>query len=105
MKVTPPVSAPNDIADFIALRRRLHAAPELSREEFATSALVAELLTGWGYEVATGIGGAGVVAYGRPVASLIGSASISARSPIVRSPAPAVSVATTPAPPMPVATS
>ncbi|MDF2982761.1 MAG: Catalyzes the cleavage of p-aminobenzoyl-glutamate to p-aminobenzoate and glutamate, partial [Devosia sp.] len=62
MKVTPPVSAPNDIADFIALRRRLHAAPELSREEFATSALVAELLTGWGYEVATGIGGAGVVA-------------------------------------------
>ncbi|KQW74048.1 amidohydrolase [Devosia sp. Root413D1] len=62
MKVTPPLTAPNDIADFIALRRRLHAAPELSREEFATSALVAELLTGWGYEVATGIGGAGVVA-------------------------------------------
>lgn len=62
MKVTPPLTAPNDIADFIALRRRLHAAPELSRAEFATSALVAELLTGWGFEVATGIGGAGVVA-------------------------------------------
>lgn len=62
MKVTPSISAPNDIADFIALRRRLHAAPELGLQEFATSALVAELLTGWGYEVATGIGGTGVVA-------------------------------------------
>jgi hippurate hydrolase len=62
MKVTPPLAAPRDLADFIALRRRLHAAPELSREEFATSALVAELLRGWGYEVETGIGGAGVVA-------------------------------------------
>ncbi len=53
---------PTDIADFVALRQRLHAAPELGREEAATSALVAELLTGWGYEVATGIGGTGVVA-------------------------------------------
>jgi hippurate hydrolase len=58
MKVTPPTS----IADFIDLRHRLHAAPELSGKEFGTSALVAELLAGWGYEVATGIGGTGVVA-------------------------------------------
>jgi hippurate hydrolase len=58
MKVTPPSS----IAEFVKLRHRLHAAPELSTEEAATSALVAELLTGWGYEVATGIGGHGVVA-------------------------------------------
>ncbi|MGN6486694.1 MAG: M20 aminoacylase family protein [Devosia sp.] len=58
MKVTPPRS----IADFVALRQRLHAAPELSTEEFATSALVAELLAGWGFDVATGIGGTGVVA-------------------------------------------
>ena len=58
MKVTPPSS----IADFIALRQRLHAAPELSEKEFATSTLVAELLRGWGYEVATGVGGTGVVA-------------------------------------------
>lgn len=58
MKVTPP----NTIADFVALRQRLHAVPELSREEAETSALVAELLSGWGYEVATGIGGHGVVA-------------------------------------------
>lgn len=56
------VTSPRSIADFIGLRHRLHAAPELSREEFATSALVAELLTGWGYEVATGVGGSGVVA-------------------------------------------
>lgn len=58
MKVTPP----RTIDDFIALRQRLHSTPELSREEAETSALVAELLTGWGYEVATGIGGHGVVA-------------------------------------------
>src|SRR6218665_2659995 len=58
MKVTPPSST----NEFIELRRRLHAAPELSTEEAATSALVAELLRGWGYEVATGIGGHGVVA-------------------------------------------
>lgn len=62
MKVTPPISAPRSIADFITLRRRLHAAPELSLKELATSALVVELLEGWGYEVATGIGGTGVVA-------------------------------------------
>ncbi len=48
--------------DPIALRHRLHAAPELSRQETATAALVADLLEGWGYEVARGIGGAGVVA-------------------------------------------
>ena len=48
--------------DPIALRRKLHAAPELSRDERATSMLVADLLEGWGYDVARGIGGAGVVA-------------------------------------------
>ena len=62
MKVTLPIFSPRSIDDFVALRRHLHAAPELSREEVATSALVAELLTGWGYEVATGVGGTGVVA-------------------------------------------
>jgi len=51
----------SDIAEFVALRRRLHSQPELAYEEKNTSALVAELLTGWGYEVATGIGGTGVV--------------------------------------------
>src|SRR5690348_2934030 len=48
--------------DPIAFRRTLHAAPELSGKEHATSALVADLLEGWGYEVARGVGGTGVVA-------------------------------------------
>jgi hippurate hydrolase len=61
MKVTLATFAPRNTDDFIGLRRRLHTAPELGRKEFATSALVAELLLGWGYEVATGFGGTGVV--------------------------------------------
>ena len=56
------MSLPDSIADFIALRHRIHAAPELGHREFGTSALVAQLLEGWGYEVATGVGGTGVVA-------------------------------------------
>ena len=48
--------------DPIAFRQKLHAAPELSRAEHATSALVADLLEGWGYEVTRGVGGTGVVA-------------------------------------------
>ncbi len=48
-------------AEFVALRHRLHQQPELAYGEFKTSALVAGLLTDWGYEVATGIGGTGVV--------------------------------------------
>jgi hippurate hydrolase len=48
--------------DPVAFRRKLHAAPELSREEHATSALVADLLERWGYDVARGVGGTGVVA-------------------------------------------
>ncbi|KQN72487.1 M20 aminoacylase family protein [Devosia sp. Leaf64] len=55
------MSLPSTIDDFVALRRRLHAAPELGRAEVATSKLVAELLEGWGYEVATGLGVTGVV--------------------------------------------
>lgn len=62
MKTSQPPFAPQTLDDFIALRRHLHAHPELSREEVATSALVAQLLTGWGYEVVTGIGGTGIVA-------------------------------------------
>src|SRR5687768_14475148 len=48
--------------DAVAFRRKLHAAPELSREEHTTSTLIADLLGGWGYEVARGVGGTGVVA-------------------------------------------
>ncbi|MDR3473611.1 MAG: M20 family metallopeptidase [Devosia sp.] len=48
-------------AEFVALRHQLHREPELAYSEFKTSALVAELLGSWGYEVATGVGGTGVV--------------------------------------------
>ncbi len=43
-------------------RHRIHAWPELGFEEERTSALVAEVLTGLGLEVHTGLGGTGVVA-------------------------------------------
>jgi hippurate hydrolase len=49
------------LADFTALRRDLHAHPELGLEEHRTAALVAERLKSWGIEVHTGIGGTGVV--------------------------------------------
>lgn len=47
--------------EFIALRRDIHQHPELSFKEHRTSALVAERLAGWGYEVTTGLAGTGVV--------------------------------------------
>lgn len=47
--------------EMIALRRHIHAHPELSFEEFATADLVAGKLTEWGYEVHRGLGGTGVV--------------------------------------------
>ena len=59
---TPPLNVPRDIADFVALRHRIHASPELGHNELATSALVAGLLKHWGYDVASGVGGTGVVA-------------------------------------------
>ncbi|WP_424945358.1 M20 aminoacylase family protein [Burkholderia anthina] len=46
---------------MIALRRRLHAHPELGFDEHATSELVAGCLTTWGYRVTRGLGGTGVV--------------------------------------------
>lgn len=48
--------------EFAALRRDLHAHPELAFEEHRTSELVAGLLSEWGYEVTRGVGGTGVVA-------------------------------------------
>ena len=47
--------------EFIAIRRDLHAHPELAFEERRTSDLVAERLTAWGYQVHRGLGGTGVV--------------------------------------------
>ncbi|MGR3375720.1 M20 aminoacylase family protein [Salipiger abyssi] len=50
-----------DLAALTALRRDLHAHPELGFEEHRTAALVAERLRALGYETETGIAGTGVV--------------------------------------------
>src|SRR5688500_15298985 len=46
---------------FIDIRRDIHRHPELGFDEHRTSALVAERLEAWGYEVERGLGGTGVV--------------------------------------------
>ncbi|GGH64244.1 hypothetical protein GCM10010975_30860 [Comamonas phosphati] len=48
--------------EFIAIRRDIHAHPELAFEERRTSDLVAQRLASWGYQVHRGLGGTGVVA-------------------------------------------
>ncbi|MCV9947039.1 MULTISPECIES: M20 aminoacylase family protein [unclassified Rhizobium] len=48
--------------EIIALRHDLHQYPELAFQELRTSKLVATHLSSWGYEVATGIAGTGIVA-------------------------------------------
>ncbi|WP_373321184.1 M20 aminoacylase family protein [Paraburkholderia flagellata] len=58
--MTPDVT-PDLEREMIALRRQIHAHPELSYEEFVTSDLVASRLAEWGYTVHRGIGGTGVV--------------------------------------------
>jgi hippurate hydrolase len=50
-----------DISRFVALRRDIHAHPELGFEEHRTSKIVADLLREWGIEVHTGVAGTGVV--------------------------------------------
>ena len=57
-----------------ALRRDLHAHPELCFEEVRTSDLVADTLTGWGIEVHRGLGKTGVVGViqGRPGPRAVG---------------------------------
>jgi len=57
--VLPEVAAIE--AEMIALRRELHAQPELGFEEHATSALAASKLEAWGYRVTRGVGGTGLV--------------------------------------------
>ena len=47
--------------EFISLRRDIHSHPELAFQEHRTAALVADKLEGWGYAVARGLGGTGVV--------------------------------------------
>ena len=48
-------------AEMTAIRRDIHAHPELGFEEHRTSDLVAEKLTDWGIEVTRGIGQTGLV--------------------------------------------
>jgi hippurate hydrolase len=47
--------------DLTAIRRDLHAHPELGFEEVRTAGIVADKLRGWGIEVTTGIGRTGGV--------------------------------------------
>ena len=47
--------------EFIAIRRDIHAHPELAFQEVRTGKLIAHALEGWGIEVHTGIGKTGVV--------------------------------------------
>ena len=58
-KVLPEVAA--ELDHLIALRRDIHAHPELCYEEKRTSDLVAQKLEEWGIEVVRGLGGTGLV--------------------------------------------
>ncbi|MGL6112725.1 MAG: M20 aminoacylase family protein, partial [Rubrivivax sp.] len=49
------------LPEMIALRHHIHQHPELAYEEHATSDLVAQRLTQWGYEVHRGLAGTGVI--------------------------------------------
>ncbi|GHC95279.1 hydrolase [Pseudorhodoferax aquiterrae] len=57
----PILDAFADTSRFRALRRDIHAHPELGFEEHRTSTLVADLLTEWGIAVHRGIAGTGLV--------------------------------------------
>jgi amidohydrolase len=59
MNVEPRIAA--FAGELTAIRRDIHAHPELGFEEARTSALVAQKLKEWGLDVATGIGKTGVV--------------------------------------------
>lgn len=48
--------------DSVALRRQIHAHPELAYQEFATSDLVAQKLEEYGYQLHRGLAGTGIVA-------------------------------------------
>jgi hippurate hydrolase len=51
----------SDLQTFVAMRRQIHAAPELGGETPHTAELVAAKLAQWGYQVHRGIGGHGLV--------------------------------------------
>ncbi|MDQ6684409.1 MAG: M20 family metallopeptidase, partial [Pseudomonadota bacterium] len=51
-----------DAAEITAIRRDIHAHPELGYEELRTSDLIAEKLTAWGLPIHRGLGKTGIVA-------------------------------------------
>src|SRR6266403_1319093 len=58
----PTIERIDGFADELtAIRRDLHAHPEIGFEEVRTSGIVADKLKGWGIEVHRGLGGTGVV--------------------------------------------
>jgi len=59
--MTAVAVSPELFADTVAIRRDLHAHPELAFEEKRTAEIVAARLTALGLDVHTGIGGTGVV--------------------------------------------
>ncbi len=63
--------------ELVAIRRDLHAHPELGFQEFRTAGIVAEKLSALGYEVVTGVGQTGVV-------GLIGNARPITRTVLLR---------------------
>ncbi len=60
MPLSPDVQALGP--ELVALRRELHAHPELAFAEHETAARVAEFLSGSGLQIRTGVGGTGVLA-------------------------------------------
>ncbi|MGJ7459298.1 M20 aminoacylase family protein [Halomonas sp. RA08-2] len=59
--MTAPLKIQPNFDNMKAWRHQIHQHPELGFEEVATSRLVAERLTAWGYQVHTGIAATGVV--------------------------------------------
>src|SRR5207237_10479875 len=58
----PTIDRIDGFADELtAIRRDLHAHPEIGFEEVRTSGIVADKLKGWGIEVHRGLGGTGVI--------------------------------------------
>ena len=61
-KHMPTIDRIDGYADELtAIRRDLHAHPEIGFEEVRTSGIVADKLKGWGIEVHRGLGGTGVI--------------------------------------------
>ena len=58
--IPPAMNAP-DLAPIVAIRRDIHAHPELCFEEVRTADVIARTLEGWGIEVHRGLGRTGVV--------------------------------------------